>query len=91
MTPWTKYDWNGDGKVDSWDDVYELGMLNWMIEDNEQRARENRIRKLEYAIIQSGLTSIEREDFQELCRKNGEDIHNFDQSDLDELERRLNS
>ena len=39
----TSIDWNGDGKIDSWDDALEVAMLTQMLDDD---AREERIRKI---------------------------------------------
>ena len=39
----TSIDWNGDGKIDSWDDALEGAMLTQMLDDD---AREERIRKI---------------------------------------------
>jgi len=47
MAPWTKHDWNGDGKIDKWDDLYELGMLNHLAEEQE---REEAERDLEWLL-----------------------------------------
>ena len=44
----TSTDWNGDGKIDSWDDVLEAAMLTQMLDDD---AREERIRKIVDAIV----------------------------------------
>ena len=47
----TSIDWNGDGKIDSWDDVLEVAMLTQILDDD---AREERIRKIVDAIVRRG-------------------------------------
>ena len=60
----TSIDWNGDGKIDSWDDVLEVAMLTQMLDDD---AREERIRKIVDAIVRRGTCHIGNEEFEELC------------------------
>ena len=62
----TSIDWNGDGKIDSWDDVLEVAMLTQMLDDD---AREERIRKIVDAIVRRGTCHIGNEEFEELCRQ----------------------
>lgn len=64
----TSIDWNGDGKIDSWDDVLEVAMLTQMLDDD---AREERIRKIVDAIVRRGTCHIANEEFEELCRQEG--------------------
>lgn len=87
MRNFSKFDWNGDGKIDHWDDVYELSMIMQMTED---QAREDRIQTLEQAIVRSGLSQIGNEEFAALCYENHVRMEDFEQSDIDELQRRLN-
>ena len=91
----TSIDWNGDGKTDCWDDVLEAAMLTQMLDDD---AREERIRKIVDAIVRRGtchigyaflLCHIGNEEFEELCRQEGLRTEDFDQSDIDEIQRRL--
>ena len=82
----TSIDWNGDGKIDSWDDVLEVAMLTQMLDDD---AREERIRKIVDAIVRRGTCHIGNKEFEELCRQEGLRAEDFDQSDIDEIQRRL--
>lgn len=82
----TSIDWNGDGKIDSWDDVLEVAMMTQMLDDD---AREERIRKIVDAIVRRGTCHIGNEEFEELCQQEGLRAEDFDQSDIDEIQRRL--
>ncbi len=82
----TDIDWNGDGKIDRWDDVLEVTMLTQMMDDD---AREERIGKIVDAIVRRGTCRIGNEDFEELCRQEDLRMDDFDQSDIDEIQRRL--
>lgn len=84
--PFASSDWNGDGKIDFRDDAYEFTMVMQQIDEAD---RENRIRTLERAIIDSGLSQIGNEEFAALCSQNGIRMHDFEQSDIDEIQRRL--
>ena len=53
----TSIDWNGDGKIDSWDDVLEVAMLTQMLDDD---AREERIRKIVDAIVRGDPAEARR-------------------------------
>lgn len=86
MRPFANFDWNGDGKIDSWDDVYELSMI---MQSVDEQAREDRIRTLTDAIAHSGLTQIGNDAFADLCSKNGIRMADFEQCDIDEIQRRL--
>lgn len=87
MKPFAAFDWTGDGKIDSWDDAYELSMIVQSVEEQE---REDRIRTLTDAIVHSGLSQVGNAEFDELCRRNGIRMADFQQSDIDEIQRRLN-
>ena len=52
-------------------------------------AREERIRKIVDAIVRRGTCHIGNEEFEELCRQEGLRAEDFDQSDIDEIQRRL--
>ena len=82
----TSIDWNGDGKIDCWDDALEGAMLTQMLDDD---AREERIRKIVDAIVRRGTCHIGNEEFEELCRQEGLRAEDFDQSDIDQIQRRL--
>lgn len=82
----TNMDWNGDGKIDRWDDVLEVTMLTQMMDDD---AREERIGKIVNAIVRRGACHIGNEEFEELCQQEGLCAEDFDQSDIDEIQRRL--
>lgn len=82
----TSIDWNGDGKTDCWDDALEVAMLTQMLDDD---AREERISKIVDAIVHRGTRHIGNEEFEELCRQEGLREEDFDQSDIDEIQRRL--
>lgn len=86
MKPFANFDWNGDGKIDSWDDVYELSMIMQTVDEQE---REDRIRTLTHAIAQSGLSQIGNDEFSALCTENGVRMADFQQCDIDEIQRRL--
>lgn len=84
---WASFDWNGDGKIDSWDGAIEIGMINQLV---DEQAREDRIQILEKAIRSSGLSSIGNAEFENLCCENGININDFEQCDINEIQRRLN-
>lgn len=84
---WASFDWNGDGKIDSWDGAIEIGMINQLV---DEQAREERIQILTHAIISSGLSHIENAEFAILCQENNIHMDDFQQSDIDEIQRRLN-
>lgn len=81
--PFATSDWNGDGRIDHWDDALETMRLADML-------REDRISRLERAIRDSGLEQVGNEEFEVLCAQSGVRVSEFDQSDVDELQRRLN-
>ena len=87
MKPFASFDWNGDGKIDSWDDAYELSMI---MQSVDEQAREDRIRMLTDAIVHSGLTQIGSDEFSRLCSENSVRMADFEQCDIDEIQRRLN-
>lgn len=82
-----KFDWNDDGKIDGWDTAYETSMIVQMVEEQE---REDRIRTLTDAIVHSGLSQVGNEEFETLCRQNGISMADFEQCDIDEIQKRLN-
>lgn len=86
MRPFAKFDWNGDGKIDSWDDAYELSMIMQSVEEQE---RVDRIRTLTDAIVHSGLSQIGNSEFADLCSRSGVRMDDFEQCDIDEIQRRL--
>lgn len=86
MRPFANFDWNGDGKIDSWDAAYETSMVVQMVEEQE---REERIQTLTNAIVGSGLTQIGNDEFADLCRRNGVRMGDFEQCDIDEIQHRL--
>ena len=52
--------------------------------------REEHIERVADSLLSTGLTEIDRATFNHHCIINGIDPENFDQSALDDLERRLN-
>ena len=64
----------------------KLCALTQMLDDD---AREERIRKIVDAIVRRGTCHIGNEEFEELCRQEGLRAEDFDQSDIDEIQRRL--
>lgn len=87
MRHFANFDWTGDGKIDSWDDAYELSLI---MQSADDQAREDRIRTMTNAIIHSGLTQIGSDAFADLCSGNGMRMADFEQCDIDEIQRRLN-
>lgn len=81
------FDWNGDGNIDSWDMGIELGVVNSIADD---LARCDRVDRMERAIRESGIENIDNAIFERLCDENGLRMRDFEQSDIDELNRRLN-
>lgn len=86
MKPFANFDWNGDGKIDSWDNAYELSMI---VQSAAEQEREDRIRTLTDAIVHSGLSQIGNEEFSRLCSENNVRMADFEQCDIDEIQRRL--
>jgi len=83
----TDVDWNGDGVVNSWDDAMFSSMITMQVEDMN---REDRISRITRAITSRGVScTIGNEEFEELCRQEGLDMNDFEQSDIDEIQRRL--
>jgi len=60
---WTKHDWNGDGKVDKWDDLYELAAQKHLEEEAYYRpSRSQSIREeLEFQLLMNALDSDDSE------------------------------
>jgi len=80
-------DWNGDGVIDSWDAGIELGVVMSIADD---LAREERISKMVRAIEAAEQEEIDNESFEQLCLENGLRMRDFEQSDITEIQRRLN-
>lgn len=84
----TNTDWNGDGVVDSWDDAM-FGSMVMMQVENEMR--EDRINAVVRAIAGDGVSKhIGNAEFELICASLGLRVSDFDQSDIDEIQRRLN-
>lgn len=84
--PFTKTDWNCDGKIDHLDDAFEFGMFMNMMDGIE---RDERMDTIVQAIVNSGLSHVGNEEFEELCSQTGLRMSDFTQSDIDEIQRRL--
>lgn len=80
------FDWNGDGTIDNWDMGIELCMMNSISDD---LARHDRIDRMAQAIRRSGIENVDNATFDWLCRKNGLQMSDFEQCDIDELRRKL--
>ncbi len=85
-------DWNGDGIIDSWDDALQLQQMLFVQEQMEAEAREYRISRIVAAITRDGEDKqIGNEEFEVLCWQERLSPAEFEQSDIDEIQRRLNS
>ena len=82
----TNIDWNGDGKCDFWDDVLETTITMQMMDDMD---RDERIRRMTDAIKSDGSSTIDNEIFERLCSRLGYRMSDFTQSDIDEIQRRI--
>jgi len=98
------FDWNGDGRIDSWDDACFSSMVTMQVQEKQ---REERIAKMVRAISREAQNHqqssycfdddisdteelvIDSDRFEELCRWEGFRMSDFDQSELDEIQRRL--
>lgn len=82
----TNIDWNGDGKCDVWDDALETTFVMGMMDDMD---REERISRMVDEIKYDGSPTIDNAIFERLCNKLGYNMNDFNQSDIDEIQRRL--
>lgn len=79
-------DWNGDGKIDWMDAGIETGVI---MQINDDIQREDRITRMVRAITALGECTIGNAEFEELCRQEGLRMSDFEQWDIDEIQRRL--
>lgn len=83
----TNRDWNGDGRCDHYDDAIEM---NIMMDRLDEMERDERIDRMVNAIRLDGSPVVDNEIFERLCNRQGYRMSDFTQSDIDELQRRLN-
>ena len=66
---------------------WQLGLID---EYGYNGIREEHIERVADSLLETGLTSIDRETFKHHSRMNSMDTDNFNQEDLDKLQRKLN-